>query len=189
MELKEFTEQILSDYRLRLLRALEGMSPEELAWRPNSNANSMAFLFWHVARVEDRWLHRFAQDIQEIWVRDVWSQKTGIAEQGTGVGYTTEQLAQFPLVTGEALQAYFEDVRKETLTFLHSLKQKDFDFAPDREPAPDRPRAISMPAFAGCTLGRMFRQLVAEFNQHLGQIQYVRGLQKGLDDTLNAALV
>jgi len=185
MELKEFTEQVLADFRLRLLRAIEGFSPEELAWRPNVDANSMSFIIWHVSRVEDRWLQRFAQDTQEVWVRDGWSEKTGIAEQGRGVGYTAEQLTQFPVVRGDDLKQYFEDVRKATLTFLHALEDKDFDDAPEREPAPDRPRAISNPAYAGCRIGRMFRQLVAEFNQHLGQIQYVRGLQEGLTNELN----
>jgi hypothetical protein len=188
MELKEFIEQVLSDYRSRFLRAIEGLSPEELAWQSNPNANSMAFIVWHVSRVEDRWLQRFAQEAQEVWIRDGWSEKTGIAEQGTGIGYTAEQLAQFPLVKGENLRQYFEAVGIETTTFLKGLEHKDFDFAPEREPAPDRPRALSNPAFAGCTIGRMFRQLVAEFNQHLGQIQYIRGLQYGIANNLNSSL-
>ena len=69
--------------------------------------------------------------------------------------------------------------------FLQGLEAKDFDFAPEREPSPYRPGALSNPAYVGCTIGRMFRQLVAEFNQHLGQIQYVRGLQKGMSNELN----
>ena len=31
------------------------------------------------------------------------------------------------------------------------------------------------------TIGRMFRQLIGEENQHFGQIAYLRGLQRGLD--------
>ena len=46
---------------------------------------------------------------------------------------------------------------------------------------------MSNPAYTGRTVGRMFRQLVAEFNQHLGQIQYVQGLQEGITNELNVS--
>ena len=184
MELKEFTEQVLSDYRLRFLCAIEGLSPEELAWRPNPESNSIAYIVWHVTRVEDRWLQCFAKDVDEVWTRDGWSQKIGITDEGTGIGYTAEQLAQFPVVRGEDLKQYFEDVGKETTAFLQGLEPEDFDFVPERFPFPS-PGAHPPPAYEGATISRMFRQLVAEFNQHLGQIQYIRGLQKGISNELN----
>jgi hypothetical protein len=188
MELKEFIEKVLADYRHRLFLALDGLTPEELAWRPGPEANSIAFIVWHVARIEDRWFQRFAQEATEVWIRGGWAQKTGISEHDTGGGYTAEQLAQFPVVKGEDLRQYFEAVRKETLSFLRGLEPKDFDFAPERPTAPDRPRALSGKAFEGCTIGRMFRQIVAEFNQHLGQVQYLRGLQRGINNVQNTPL-
>ncbi len=188
MELKEFIEKVLADYRHRLFLALDGLTPEELAWRPGPEANSIAFIVWHVARAEDRWFQRFARESTEVWIREDWSHKTGIPEEDTGHGYTAEQVARFPMVKGEDLRQYFEAVRKETLSFLRGLASKDFDITPQREPAPDRPRALSSKPFEGCTIGRMFRQIVAEFNQHLGQIQYLRGLQRGINSFPNTPL-
>ena len=60
MELKTFLEQTLDECKRRLYRTLQGLTPAELAWRPGAEANSICFMVWHVARVEDRWLHRFA---------------------------------------------------------------------------------------------------------------------------------
>ena len=53
MELEAFTEHVLADYQHRLLNALDGLTSEELAWRPSPEANSIAFIMWHVTRVED----------------------------------------------------------------------------------------------------------------------------------------
>jgi len=98
-----------------------------------------------------------------------------------------EELAWRPGPEANSI-AYFEAVRQETRAFLHGLAPEDCDFAPERPPAPDRPRELTRKIYEGCTIGRMFRQLVGEFNQHLGQIQYVRGLQKGLNQVENAPL-
>ena len=66
MDLKDFIEQALEGFKARLYRTLEGLTTEELGWRPDSQANSIAFIAWHVARVEDRWTQWFARDSVEV---------------------------------------------------------------------------------------------------------------------------
>ena len=58
------------------------------------------------------------------------------------------------------------------MDYLGGLAPSDFDLRPGRRPFPD----------AGdfgqdFTIGRMYRQLIGEANQHLGQMGYVRGLR------------
>ena len=45
----------------------------------------------------------------------------------------------------------------------------------------DAPVSGGRPLPDDFTIGRMFRQLIGEENQHFGQIAYLRGLQRGLD--------
>ena len=72
------------------------------------------------------------------------------------------------------------DVRKETLEFVAGLTDSRLDDAPGRTPFPERPAAVKL--FEGCTISRMFRQLIGEEYQHLGHVALLRGLQRGLDE-------
>jgi len=179
MELGEFIEQTLEDYRRRVYAAVEPLSEDEINWMPNPESNSIAFIMWHVARVEDRWTNTFAKGAEEVWVRQSWSQRFGIAEQDIGLRIDLDKLSAFPRLSTELLRGYFDAVREETLELIHGLGSADFDDAPDRSPFPEYPGAAEI--FAGYTYARMFRQLIGEEDQHLGQVSYIRGLQRGLD--------
>jgi hypothetical protein len=60
MDIRELITGTFEDYCGRLDRALEGLTSEELAWKPQSDCNPMSFIAWHMARVEDRFIHHFA---------------------------------------------------------------------------------------------------------------------------------
>ena len=118
MEIVALIEQTLGDYWQRMERALEGLTPAELAWRPNAESNSIAFIVWHVARVEDRWIQVFAQDIPDVWTKDGWHEKLGLSEDYAIVGLSVEQLRKFPAITKENLDGYRHDVQNETQVLL-----------------------------------------------------------------------
>lgn len=178
MQLNEFIEQCLEDYRRRVDAATAPLTEEEMGWRPDAESNSIAFIMWHTARVEDRLVNVFARGAEEVWTRDGWSARTGIPEADHGVNYSLEQVAALPPITKEDLQEYLEAVREETLTYLRGLDDDDFDAVPeDRTPFPEFPATVRY--FRGRSIGGIFRQLVGEEDQHLGQVSYIRGLQRG----------
>ncbi len=177
MAVTTFIEALLEESKRRLYRTLRDLSPEELLWRPGPEANSIGFMVWHIARVEDRWLARFGlENGTERWIRDGWASRCGLPEEHTGVGFTLEQVAHFKMPPLADVLAYFDVVREDMLIYLRSLNDDDLEVAPGRVPFPEV--GTLPPDF---TIGRMFRQLIGEYNQHLGQIGYVRGLQRGLD--------
>ena len=178
MRLNEFIEQCLEDYRRRVYAATMPLSEDEMHWRLDAESNSIAFLIWHTARVEDRLINVFARGADEVWTRDGWSAKTGIPEGDHGVNYTLEQVAALPAITKEQLKEYFDAVREETLPYLRSLDDDDFDTVPeDRTPFPEF--AASVRYFSGRSVGGIFRQLIGEEDQHLGQVSFIRGLKRG----------
>ena len=178
MRLNEFIEQCLEDYRRRVYAATAPLSEEEMHWRPDAESNSIAFLIWHTARVEDRLINVFARGADEVWTRDGWSAKTGIPEGDHGVSYTLEQVAALAPITKEQLKGYFDSVREETLPFLRGLEDADFDTVPeDRTPFPEFPASVRY--FTGRSVGGIFRQLIGEEDQHLGQVSFIRGIKRG----------
>ena len=53
MEANELVTNLLKGNRSMVRKALDGLSDEEVATRPNTECNSMAWLLWHLARAED----------------------------------------------------------------------------------------------------------------------------------------
>ncbi len=179
MEITALIEETLGDYWERMDRALEGLTPAELAWRPDAASNSIAFVAWHVARVEDIWIQIFAQDIPDIWTKDGWHERLGLSEDEAFLGLSVEQLGKFPAITQASLDGYRHAVQNETQSYLKTLDADGLDFVPGRTPTPKRQGSLER--LGGWSIGRMFRQTIAEYNQHLGQISYLRGMQRGLD--------
>ena len=87
-----------------------------------------------------------------------------------------EDLVSFPTLTMDELKSYFEAVRVETHKYLGSIGSVELERIPGNSPfgGPNHP-------FAQFTIQRMFRQLIQEEMQHLGQVGILRGLQRGLD--------
>lgn len=174
MNILELIEGTLEDYWTRADTALDGLTSEELAWRPGSDSNSIGFIAWHVNRVEDRWIQRFAQDVPEIWVRDRWHDTFGLEIEDTGVRFTVEQVTAFPTIEPDTLLRFCKAIQSETRRFLATLSEADLERVPINTP-------FGSSTFAGWSIGRMFRQIFGEFNQHLGEIRYVRGLIRGFN--------
>ena len=89
----------------------------------------------------------------------------------TGYGYTPEQLEEFVVPPVSLLVEYAEAVRARADVYIASLDDDDFQNA-----------TVVNPRGGTIDLAAMFQQLVWEFNQHGGQIAYLRGMQRGLED-------
>ncbi|HZA21171.1 MAG TPA: DinB family protein, partial [Dehalococcoidia bacterium] len=147
------------------------LTPEELAWRPGPEANPMGWILWHMLRVEDMWVQFFAQRQLELWERDGWHEKFGLPTRDNGFGHTTQQVAGFPALDLNNLLEYGEAVRAGTLEYLRGLGLEDFQVMPRADRLDVWWHAVSV--------GAMFRQIVGELYQHLGQLAYLKGVQRG----------
>ena len=52
-------------------RVLDGLSEEDLNWRPKSDCNSIGWLAWHLTRVQDDHIASLMDD-EQLWVKDGW---------------------------------------------------------------------------------------------------------------------
>ena len=166
MMLNQFIESALELEHSLLVEAVEDLTPEELTWQPSPDANPIGWMLWHTLRVEDMWIQFFIQGNLELWERDGWNEKFGLPTRDNGFGHTPEQVASFPVLDLGDLLRYGEAVRAATLEYVRSLSSEDYEVAP-RERRPE------------LTVGKVLRQLLAEFYQHQGQIAYLKGLKRG----------
>src|SRR5437764_3741339 len=94
-----------------LRRTLEGLSAEQLAVRPAEHANSVAWLAWHVSRVQDDHVSELAGRPQ-AWTEDRWYERFGKSPDSndTGFGYTAEQVASIRPDGPQVLLDYYDAV-------------------------------------------------------------------------------
>jgi uncharacterized damage-inducible protein DinB len=86
---QEAIQSGLEEYLQGLQRALEGLTPTEVRWQPTLHTNHIAWLVWHMARVEDMWISRLRQG-PEAWNAEGWADRFHMDPVSVGVGHTME---------------------------------------------------------------------------------------------------
>lgn len=170
MKTGDFILDTLDRMKNAVAAAVDGLSSQELTWRPGEEANSIGFTLWHQLRCEDAFVRGMIQGKPQVWVSEKWYEKLGLPEnpQDVGYGYAAEQVAAFPVPELTDLLEYAEATRAQTVGYLKAMKAESLD------------KVIETP-FGELTIGQVFAILLCEITQHIGQIAYLRGLQRGLN--------
>ena len=73
---------------------IDGLTPEELAFRPDDEANSIVWLVWHLTRVQDDHVADMA-GTEQVWTSSGWSERFGLSlpVPDTGYGHRSGQVA------------------------------------------------------------------------------------------------
>ena len=145
---------------------VEGLSEEQLAFRPGAGANSIAWLVWHLVRVQDNHVAEAAGE-PEIWLEDGWADRFGLSldPADTGYGHSVDDVAKVR-ASAELLTGYADAVGERTRRYLSSLDEEALDRVVDERWDPP------------VTLGVRLISVIGDDMAHLGQAQYVRGLQQ-----------
>ena len=168
MEAKEMILKSLEQSQGYLATALDGLTQEEVSWSPGVECNSIAFILWHMTRVEDFFVNRVIRRQTELYEAEGWREKLGIPAGGTGYHYTVEQLQAWPVPKLEVLRGYTNSVREKTLAFLQSVTAEKLS-------------EVARPDRSSDTIGALLSRASTEIALHVGQIAYLRGVQRGLD--------
>lgn len=145
---------------------LDGASPEELTYRPDSEANSVAWLAWHIARVQDAQLADLA-GTEEVWITGGWAERFRLPfeRRATGYGMSAEDVGRVPGDAG-LLAGYFDAVHAASVAYLGGLGEADLDRVVDENWDPP------------VTLGVRLISILNDDAQHAGQASYVKGLAR-----------
>jgi uncharacterized damage-inducible protein DinB len=160
----------LNEYYGKLKETLDGLSPEELLWQPGPESNHILWTVWHMARVSDRWANSTVLGNEELWIRDGWASQLGMPEDRYGRGETPDQVRDFPDVNITLILRYFDAAHLSLLAMIDGLEESDLErdvYAAYRDES--------------LNIGWILGHILAEESQHLGQIAYIRGMQRGFN--------
>jgi uncharacterized damage-inducible protein DinB len=150
-------------------QAVDGMTPGQLAYRPEPGANSIAWLVWHLTRIQDDHIADVAGTSQ-VWTfgpsGSTWADRFGLpfAASATGYGDGPEAVAAVQVKSGELLTAYYDAVHQQTLNYIQGLTEADLDRIVDKSWDPP------------VTLGVRLVSVISDDLQHAGQAAYLRGI-------------
>lgn len=166
MECRDLLIDAFSRIRDSLHLSLSGLTPEQLVQCPSDQANSIAWLAWHLTRVQDDHVSDLAGQPQ-AWVADGWHTRFDrpADPSDTGFGYSAAQVAALRPAGGQLLLDYFDAVYQRSVDYLRGVQAADLDRVLD-EPQWNPPP----------TVGVRLVSVVDDCLEHAGQIAYVRGL-------------
>ena len=97
-----FKEAVLSgleEYLQSLQVAIHGLTPAEVRWQPTMHTNHIAWLVWHMARVEDSWVSRVLRATTQVWTAEGWADRFHMDSESTGSGHASEDIrAMLPVL-------------------------------------------------------------------------------------------
>jgi uncharacterized damage-inducible protein DinB len=143
---------------------VDGLDDKTLATRPDGAGNSIAWLVWHLTRIQDDHLAD-AGGYEQVMTADGWHERLGLPfdPADTGYGHTAEQVEQVRVSAG-LLSGYYDAVHARTIEYLRTLTDEDLDRVVDRRWNPP------------VTLGVRLISVIGDDLQHVGQAAYVKGL-------------
>ena len=171
MDFADFILDAFKRIQSELRDALKDLSQDELKWRPGPEANSIGFILWHQLRCEDAVVSDWIQHESQLWITEQWYNKLNLPDDpdDNGYGYTAEQVAAFPVPQLADMLSYGEAVRARTVEYLRSEAGNRLD------------EVVQTQAFGELSIGQVFSILLCEIALHVGQIAYLRGLQRGIN--------
>lgn len=164
---KEAIRSGLEEYLDSLRRAIDGLTPAEARWQPTIHTNHIAWIVWHMARVEDRWVNRFLSGTAEVWTTEGWAERFKISPESHGGGHTMEEVRAMPDLPLTDLMAYVEAVRVVTRRYLDQVTDADLL------------REYPHPRLGVRTGTWILGHLLVEESQHTGQVALIRGMMRG----------
>jgi Protein of unknown function (DUF664) len=143
----------------------DGLKPDQLAFRPDPESNSIAWLVWHLTRVQDDHVAAVA-GTEQVWTAKGWGGKLALPYdlRATGWDQSADDVAAFGVSSGELLTGYHDGVYQASLDYLATVTDADLDRIVDERWDPP------------VTLGARLVSVVSDDLQHAGQAAYLRGL-------------
>jgi Protein of unknown function (DUF664) len=171
VDMTEHARQILTDsfgrVRELVIDLTDSLTDDVAGYRPDPGANSIAWLIWHLSRIQDDHVADLAQ-VEQAWAewRDRFQLPFGT--WATGYGHGPEEVAAVR-ASGDLLADYHGAVHELTTRYLDGVTAEELDRIVDTRWDPPVTASVRLVSVIGDTM------------QHLGQAAYVRGLAQRRD--------
>ena len=144
--------------------AVQGLTDEALTFRVDGETNTVGWLVWHLARVQDDHIAEVA-GTEQVWAEDGWVDRFGLPfdERAVGFGQDADEVAQVQ-AGQDLLVGYLSAVLDRTAEYLAGLSDDDLDRVVDDNWDPP------------VTLAVRLMSIIADDLQHAGQAALLRGI-------------
>jgi len=103
------------------------LSEAQLRGRPHPGVNTVAWLLWHSARIEDVGVNRFLSDRPQA-LDEGWLGRLKVPRRDVGTGMSDGEVDELSLrIDLEALRGYWEAVTTRTLAVVETLEGTDLE--------------------------------------------------------------
>jgi uncharacterized damage-inducible protein DinB len=145
-------------------QAVRGLTAEQLASRIDGHANSIAWLVWHLTRVQDDHVADVAGR-EQVWTAQGWTERFGLpfAPSATGYGHSDAEVTAVR-ADSALLVDYHDAVVEQTLEFVRGITDADLD------------RVVDTGWDPPVTLGVRLVSVISDDLQHAGQAAFLAGL-------------
>lgn len=145
-------------------RVLDRAGDTALVYRADPDANTIAWLVWHLTRIMDDHVADLA-GTEQRWTADGWAERFGLPfdPHDTGFGHDSDRVGRVR-VPPEMLAGYHDAVQDASAAYLEGVDADELQRIVDERWDP--------PVSAGVRLV----SVIGDGMQHLGQASYVLGL-------------
>jgi hypothetical protein len=167
-------QQLIIDIFERILQeletALDGLTIDDLNRQPSPDCNSIGWLTWHLTRCQDRTTAELLGE-EQLWIKDNYYAKFNRTPdpEDAGIGVTLEDVVAFRSPDALTLLEYHRAVLEQSKRYI-SGKLSEIEL--NREF--DNPRNLTI-----TNVRTRLMRLINDNMQHLGQVNFVRGMLKG----------
>jgi Protein of unknown function (DUF664) len=143
---------------------VDGLTPDQLAYRVDGKSNSIAWLVWHLTRVQDDHLAD-AFDGEQVWTEAGWADRFALPldRLDTGYGHKFDEVAAVR-ADADLLAGYHDAVHARTVELVRPLTVEDLDRVVDERWTP------------AVTLAVRLVSVVSDDLQHAGQAAFLKGV-------------
>ncbi|GJN98519.1 hypothetical protein NJB1907f44_11770 [Mycobacterium marinum] len=142
----------------------DGLTEQVANYRPTPAANSIAWLIWHSARVQDVQVADIA-GVEQAWTRDGWVDRFGLdlPRGDTGYGHGAQDVAKVR-APAELLAGYYHAVHALTLQYVAGVTAEELSRVVDTHWDPPVTASVRLIS------------VVDDCAQQLGQAAYLPGI-------------
>jgi Protein of unknown function (DUF664) len=144
--------------------AVRELTVPQLTTRLDEEANSIAWLVWHLTRIQD---DHFAdlEGLPQVWAANGWHERFGLPldPADTGYGHGPDEVAAVR-APAELLTGYQDAVHAQSVAWLAELEESELDRIVDESWDPPVSLAVRLVSVLSDNL------------QHAGQAAFLRGI-------------
>ncbi len=124
IRLQDYLAQHTGDVLRQTIQAIDGLTQEELHFRPGENCNSIGFDAWHIGRTADNLIHFAFEREQPVWMQQGLNEAWDLpkVDQGTGMAPDDAHALRFP--EPALLAAYVQDVADAIVPRIEAMSDE-----------------------------------------------------------------